>query len=88
MWFHIARCEGFFSTDADLVDMCISDTYYSEDVDRIPRETTQNIPVGSNPGDEYDSGVEDSGESSSRCSEAAESATEQSGDDNDPDGNE
>ena len=63
MWFHIARSEGFFATDAERLDMCLSDTSYVEEVDRIPREPTQPIPPRSNPGEEHQSDIEDSSES-------------------------
>ena len=89
MWFHIARSEGYFATDAEGVDMCLSDTYYAEDVERIPREPTQPIPTGINHREEYESEDEESGDSSSSCSEAEESDAEQSGDsdDDNDDGN-
>ena len=49
--------------------MCLSDTSYVEEADRIPREPTQSIPPGSNPGEEHQSDIEDSSESSSSESE-------------------
>ena len=67
MWLHIARSEGVFGTDAEHLDMCLSDTYYTEDVDRIP--PTQHIPPGSTRGEEHQSDVEDSSDSSSSISE-------------------
>ena len=76
MWFHIAPSEGFFATDAARLDMCLSDTYYVEDVDRIPREPTQPIPPGRNPGEEHQSDVEESSESSSSESDEENSDAE------------
>ena len=55
MWFHIARSEGFYATDAEGLDMWLSDAYYTEDVDRIPGEPTQHIAPCSNPGEEHES---------------------------------
>ena len=57
MWFHIARSEGLFATNAERLNVCLSNTYYGEDVDRIPRELTQPIPAGSTPGEEHHSDV-------------------------------
>ena len=65
MWFHIARSEGFFAPDAERLDMCLSETSYVEEADRIPGEPTQPIPPCSNPGEEHQSDIEDSSESSS-----------------------
>ena len=83
MWFHIARSEGFFATDAERLDRCLSDTHFAEEVDRIPREPTQPIPPASNPGEEHQSAMEDSKESSGSESEEESSDTEQSGNDDD-----
>ena len=49
--------------------MCLSDTSYVEEAERIPREPTQPIPPGSNLGEEHQSDIEDSSESSSSESE-------------------
>ena len=83
MWVHIARSEGIFATDAERLDMCLSYTYYVEEADRIPREATQPIPPGSNPGEEHQSDIEDSSESSSSESDEENPAAEQSKDSDD-----
>ena len=87
LWFHIARSEGFFATDAERLDRCLSDTHFAEEVDRIPREPTQPIPPGSHHGEEHQSHMEDSSESSNSESEVENSDAEQSEDD-DGNGNE
>ena len=63
--------------------MCLSDTYYTEEVARIPREPTQRIAPGSIPGEEHQSDVEESGESSSSESDEESSETERSKDSDD-----
>ena len=67
--------------------MCLSDTDYTEDLDRIPREPTQPIPTGNNPGAESESDACESRaaewESSSRCSEEEEHNADRPEDDND-----
>ena len=73
MWFHIALSEGFFPSDAERLDLCLSDTYYMDHVDRIPHEPTQHFHGGSHPGEEYESDLEDWSECSSSES-AMESA--------------
>ena len=80
MWFHIARSEGFFATDAERLDVCLSDTSYVEEADRIPRQPAQHIPPGSNPGEEHQSDIEDSSGPSSSESEEENPAAEQSKD--------
>ena len=45
MWFHIALSESFFATDAERLDVRLSELYYAEEGDRIPREPTQHIPA-------------------------------------------
>ena len=59
LWFHIARSDGFFATDAERLDACLSDTYYREHTRRIPLEPTQHFSAGSNPGEELQSAVEE-----------------------------
>ena len=83
MWFHIARSEGFFATDAERLDLCLSDTSYVEEANRIPPEPTQPIPPGSNPDEEHQSDIEDSSGPSSSESEEENQAAEQSKDSDD-----
>ena len=83
IWFHTARSEGFFATDAERLDMCLSDTYFMEDVARIPREPTQPVPPRSNPGEENQSDVEESSEASSSEAGKEKSEAEQSKDSDD-----
>ena len=58
--------------------MSLSDTYYREDVERIPREPTRLLPPGSGPGEEYETEVDDTSESSSTESEVEHAAEEES----------
>ena len=80
MWFQIARSEGFVATDAERLEVCLSDTYSTEEVDRIPRESTQLIAPGINPDVEHQSDVEDSSESSNSESDEESSAAERAKD--------
>ena len=58
--------------------MCLSDTSYVEEANRIPPEPTQPIPPGSNPDEESQTDIEDSSSSSSSESEEENPAAEQS----------
>ena len=80
MCFHIVRSEGSFETDAESLEICLSDSYYVQDVERIRPEPTQDIPPGSNPGQEHQSHVEASSESTSLESEQESSDTDKSKD--------
>ena len=66
--------------------MCLSDTSYVEEANRIPPEPTQPIPTGSNPVEEHQSDVEDSSESSS-CESEEENPTAKQSKDSDDNGN-
>lgn len=66
--FHIACSEDFFVTDAERLEMCLSDMYYTEDLDTITREPTQQIPPGSYLGEKYESEVKESRDSSNSTS--------------------
>ena len=76
MWFNIARSEGFFATIAESIDVCLSDMYYTDEMDGIPSQATQISKPVSNRDEEHQSEVDEFCESSSSESYEETSVTE------------